>query len=146
MHQYPPKQVQRLTGSRAGLDKQSSLYIFVVVDTESWHLISNGRNGPPARHKHGMVLHDDSIWVYGGMTDLQERSDFWRFDTGNFIFKYYLFSSSRAGVIFQTFYFIVPRTKICNKQYLEQSTLVHRELLVRSPTTTLSMYFGSIFI
>ncbi|KAL1138043.1 hypothetical protein AAG570_009738 [Ranatra chinensis] len=50
-------------------------------DTESWHLISAGRNCPPARHKHGMVLHDDSIWIYGGMTDLLERSDFWRFDT-----------------------------------------------------------------
>jgi hypothetical protein len=22
------------------------------------------------------------MWVYGGMTDLQERADFWRWDTG----------------------------------------------------------------
>jgi hypothetical protein len=27
-------------------------------------------------------LHDDAMWVYGGMTDLQERADFWRWDTG----------------------------------------------------------------
>ncbi|KAF6209563.1 hypothetical protein GE061_015311, partial [Apolygus lucorum] len=46
-----------------------------------WHLLSNGKVYPPARHKHSMVIHDSSIWVYGGMTDLQERSDLWRFDT-----------------------------------------------------------------
>ncbi|PSN48213.1 hypothetical protein C0J52_03587 [Blattella germanica] len=55
-------------------------------DTESWHLCSGGSCGsggdvPPARHKHSAVLHDDAVWIYGGMTDLQERSDFWRWDT-----------------------------------------------------------------
>lgn len=42
----------------------------------------NGRNDPPGRHKHSAILHDEGIWVYGGMTDLQERSDMWRFDIG----------------------------------------------------------------
>ena len=28
------------------------------------------------------VLHNNALWVFGGMTDLQERSDFWRFDFG----------------------------------------------------------------
>jgi hypothetical protein len=37
---------------------------------------------PPARHKHSSILHDDAMWVYGGMTDLQERADLWRWDTG----------------------------------------------------------------
>ena len=35
---------------------------------------------PPPRHRHSSVLHDSAMWVFGGMTDLQERSDFWRFD------------------------------------------------------------------
>jgi hypothetical protein len=67
-------------------------------DTESWHLLSSSNSGitcgrsssgggghgdlPPARHKHSAILHDDAMWVYGGMTDLQERADFWRWDTG----------------------------------------------------------------
>jgi hypothetical protein len=67
-------------------------------DTESWHLLSSSGSGitcgrssgtgsshgdlPPARHKHSAILHDDAMWVYGGMTDLQERADFWRWDTG----------------------------------------------------------------
>jgi hypothetical protein len=66
-------------------------------DTESWHMLSSASIGamcgrsssagchgdlPPARHKHSSILHDDAMWVYGGMTDLQERADFWRWDTG----------------------------------------------------------------
>lgn len=35
---------------------------------------------PPARHKHSAVIHDDAMWIYGGMTDLQERSDLWKWD------------------------------------------------------------------
>ncbi|XP_069699123.1 uncharacterized protein [Periplaneta americana] len=66
-------------------------------DTESWHLLSSSSSGitggrssssggghgdlPPARHKHSAILHDEAMWVYGGMTDLQERADFWRWDT-----------------------------------------------------------------
>ncbi|XP_026807019.1 uncharacterized protein LOC113549757 [Rhopalosiphum maidis] len=49
-------------------------------DTESWHLLSQGRVLPPARHKHSAIIHDDIMWVYGGMTDLHERSDLWKFD------------------------------------------------------------------
>ncbi|CAA9999004.1 unnamed protein product [Nesidiocoris tenuis] len=63
---------------------RDSIYVFggeVSEKTESWHLLSNGKVYPPPRHKHSMVIHDGSIWIYGGMTDLQERSDLWRFDT-----------------------------------------------------------------
>ncbi|KAK3930299.1 Actin-fragmin kinase, partial [Frankliniella fusca] len=55
-------------------------------DTESWHIISSGKTVsksdsiPPARHKHSAVIHDDTMWVYGGMTDLNERQDLWRID------------------------------------------------------------------
>ena len=37
---------------------------------------------PPPRHRHSAVIYDQGMWVYGGMTDLQERSDLWRLDLG----------------------------------------------------------------
>ncbi|KAJ1527117.1 hypothetical protein ONE63_008652 [Megalurothrips usitatus] len=55
-------------------------------ETESWHIISSGRTVSksdsiaPPRHKHSAVIHDDTMWVYGGMTDLNERQDLWRID------------------------------------------------------------------
>ncbi|XP_050431953.1 uncharacterized protein LOC126840334 [Adelges cooleyi] len=49
-------------------------------DTQTWHLLSQGKSCPPARHKHSAVIYGDVMWVYGGMTDLQERSDLWKFD------------------------------------------------------------------
>jgi hypothetical protein len=54
------------------------------AETETWHLVSQGGSfeGPSPRHKHSAVLHDNALWVFGGMTDLIERSDFWRFDFG----------------------------------------------------------------
>ncbi|XP_046391574.1 uncharacterized protein LOC124159707 [Ischnura elegans] len=81
----------------------SELWVF-DFDTESWHLVSGNAGGvagggggggggggqqggggsgdrPPARHKHSAILHEECMWVYGGMTDLQERGDFWRWDT-----------------------------------------------------------------
>lgn len=41
----------------------------------------NNDQTPPPRHKHSAVLHGDEMWIYGGMTDLQERSDLWKWDT-----------------------------------------------------------------
>ncbi|XP_065174328.1 uncharacterized protein [Atheta coriaria] len=62
----------------------SELWAF-HFETESWHLVSTGpsKNSdafPPARHKHSAVIHGDAMWIYGGMTDLQERSDLWKWD------------------------------------------------------------------
>lgn len=56
------------------------LRCLVVSETESWHLLSSSESGPAARHKHSAVLHGDAMYIYGGMTDLQERSDCWRWD------------------------------------------------------------------
>ena len=39
-----------------------------------------GSECPSARHRHTAVLHDNGLWIFGGMTDLQEKSDLWRFD------------------------------------------------------------------
>ena len=54
--------------------------------SKTWHLVSQGGavDGPPPRHRHSAVLHNNALWVFGGMTDLQERSDFWRFDFGKY--------------------------------------------------------------
>merc|ERR550517_1422272 len=47
----------------------------------TWHLVSQGGAVDcPPRHRHSAVLHDSAMWVFGGMNDLQERSDFWKFD------------------------------------------------------------------
>ena len=60
------------------------LKYFSSLASETWHLVSQGGlvDGPPPRHRHSAVLHNNALWVFGGMTDLQERSDFWRFDFG----------------------------------------------------------------
>jgi hypothetical protein len=34
--------------------------------------------------RHSAVLHDSAMWVFGGMTDLQDRADFWKFDFSKF--------------------------------------------------------------
>ena len=48
---------------------------------------------PSPRHRHTAVLHDNAMWVYGGMNDLQEKSDFWRFDFGMSSFLYVFYSN-----------------------------------------------------
>lgn len=56
-----------------------------------WKLIHGNRSNksseviPPGRHSHTAVLFDQAMWVYGGMTDLTERSDLWKFDLGKAI-------------------------------------------------------------
>lgn len=50
-------------------------------------MLSAGQGCPPARHKHSAVVHDDSMWIYGGMTDLNERADLWRFDTSESLWQ-----------------------------------------------------------
>ncbi|XP_076348559.1 uncharacterized protein LOC143246196 isoform X2 [Tachypleus tridentatus] len=51
-------------------------------ESERWHFFKfpNFLECPLPRHNHTSVIHDEAMWVYGGMTDLQERGDFWKFD------------------------------------------------------------------
>ena len=45
-----------------------------------WHLAycsTLSEDGAGARHGHSAIVHDNHMWVYGGMTDLQARDDFW---------------------------------------------------------------------
>ena len=52
--------------------------------SKTWHLVSQGGAADcPPRHHHSAVLHDSSMWIFGGMSDLQETSDCWKFDLGN---------------------------------------------------------------
>ena len=55
--------------------------------SQTWHLVSQGGSQEcflqsQAKHHHSAVVHNDAMWVFGGMSDLQERSDLWRFDFG----------------------------------------------------------------
>lgn len=56
----------------------------LVSDQEEWNLLP-GNNlkrdaCPPARHGHSAVVYKDSMYVYGGMTGLEARADFWKWN------------------------------------------------------------------
>ncbi|CAL1276516.1 unnamed protein product [Larinioides sclopetarius] len=61
----------------------SELWIF-DLSTERWSLLLTPSyfEQPPPRHNHSCILHDDAMWIYGGLTDLQPRGDFWKWDFG----------------------------------------------------------------
>ena len=57
----------------------------VILEQECWHLAyasCYSSDGAGARHGHTAVVHDNGMWVYGGMTDLTYREDLWRWDFG----------------------------------------------------------------
>lgn len=68
---------------------------FLMLDTLSWKMIHGSRATksseaiPPGRHSHAAVVFDQGMWIYGGMTDLVERSDLWRLDLGKYILVYF---------------------------------------------------------
>lgn len=70
-----------MSHDQANIEAKDILYLTLPVD-ETWSQISSRGEQPAGRHAHSAVLYDNQMWVYGGMTDLQERNDFWRFDTG----------------------------------------------------------------
>ncbi|KAF0292163.1 Leucine-zipper-like transcriptional regulator 1 [Amphibalanus amphitrite] len=49
-------------------------------ETGAWQELRTGAGPTEGRHDHSAVVHDSAMWVYGGMTDLTERSDLWRLD------------------------------------------------------------------
>ena len=58
-------------------------------EKEMWHLgysesgpQQQEGEGPGARHAHSAVVHDQAMWVFGGMCDLQPRNDFWKWSFG----------------------------------------------------------------
>ena len=62
----------------------------MCIDTNTWRMIHGNKANkssevvPPGRHSHTSVVFDQAMWVYGGMTDLTERSDLWKLDLGIF--------------------------------------------------------------
>lgn len=59
----------------------SELWTF-DLNTERWNLFLTPSyfEQPPPRHNHSCVIHDAAMWIYGGLTDLQPRADFWKWD------------------------------------------------------------------
>jgi len=65
-----------------------SIIDLMFAETESWHIFY--RHTPPAwynsfpaaRHAHSGIMHGGSLYVYGGMSDLEEKGDFWKFELG----------------------------------------------------------------
>ncbi|XP_047737878.1 uncharacterized protein LOC108683196 [Hyalella azteca] len=56
----------------------NEMWTFIVLQ-EVWQKVCCRGDLPPARHAHTAVLYDGFMWVYGGMTDLQERNDLWKY-------------------------------------------------------------------
>ena len=54
----------------------SNLVIF------QYSIFQGGAADCPPKHHHSAVVHNQAMWVFGGMSDLQERSDCWKFDFG----------------------------------------------------------------
>ena len=52
--------------------------------SQTWHYVSQGGAADcPPRHHHSAIVHDSAMWIFGGMSDLLEMSDCWKFDLGN---------------------------------------------------------------
>lgn len=64
------------------LKKFAFVIILYFLGSESWSLISGPSMStvqPPARHYHSCVIYENQMYVYGGMNNLDAKSDFWRF-------------------------------------------------------------------
>ena len=66
----------------------SELWIF-DMETEEWHKETDTTH-PPSRHAHSAVVYQNSMFVYGGMTDLQIRGDFWAWHFSKFLRTFFL--------------------------------------------------------
>lgn len=50
------------------------------ADSMMWHDMTAAEGElPDPRHCHTAVVHDSAMWVFGGITDLQERADLWKY-------------------------------------------------------------------
>lgn len=81
-----------------------------IIESHSWKMIHGGKAKkssdvvPPPRHSHAAVVFDQEMWVYGGMTDLAERSDFWRLDLGIAHYYSYFCSSFSHQTLYNSHY------------------------------------------
>ncbi|KAK1797759.1 hypothetical protein P4O66_008114 [Electrophorus voltai] len=63
-------------------DMQRTLQEFWAYDFDSgvWSLLSKGQVGPGPRHSHSVMVHQDSMYLYGGLQGLKEQRDLWRWN------------------------------------------------------------------
>ena len=64
---------QNLSGSLA------ELWIFNLI-REEWSLVSSSKRQPAARHHHSVALYNDSMILFGGMSNLKDKNDVWQMD------------------------------------------------------------------
>ena len=53
--------------------------------TDGWHLgycAEDGKPGPSARHDHSAVVYGGAMWVFGGVMNLEAKSDLWCWNFG----------------------------------------------------------------
>ncbi|ESO87991.1 hypothetical protein LOTGIDRAFT_166011 [Lottia gigantea] len=51
------------------------------IDEEEWQLLPQPtRNHPGSRHAHTACLHGNSMWIFGGMSDLTVKNDLWQYN------------------------------------------------------------------
>ncbi|XP_071803418.1 uncharacterized protein [Asterias amurensis] len=67
-------------GGYVDLKGSSSELWTLDFETRWWHLSvdAQGENSPPPRHCHSAVVHESSMWVYGGLNNLQPLRDLWK--------------------------------------------------------------------
>ena len=60
-----------------------------VTETDSWHLFFkppasryywSSNPTPSPRHNHSMIQYNEFVYVYGGMNNLDEKSDLWKYN------------------------------------------------------------------
>ncbi len=71
------------------LGQQFSFYnkyclLFLYTETRWWHLSVDAQveNSPSPRHCHSAIVHESSMWVYGGLNNLQPLRDLWKWSFG----------------------------------------------------------------
>ncbi|XP_033100788.1 uncharacterized protein LOC117104195 [Anneissia japonica] len=74
--------VMYIYGGYLDLKGSSSELWLYDFKSESWHIDCLSQlNEPPARHNHSAILHNNSIWIYGGLSNLVPKADLWKWDT-----------------------------------------------------------------
>jgi len=78
-------------GYRDFKGSQGDIWAF-HFETESWHLFYRHSPSPvwsgwteqipDPRHSHSGITHGGFLYVHGGMFELEDKSDFWKFDLG----------------------------------------------------------------
>ncbi|XP_071946841.1 uncharacterized protein [Antedon mediterranea] len=73
--------VMYIYGGYLDLKGSSSELWLYDFESDSWHIdCLSHLNEPPPRHNHSAVLHNNAIWIYGGLSNRVPRADLWKWD------------------------------------------------------------------